>query len=126
MDMYKSASKLKLKYITTKGVVEINDLWDFTLVQLETLIKSINRILKQNNNDDGLSFLSSTTIVDVENQLRFDIAKDIYLTKKQENEERLNEIKIREHNRKIDELISKKKEQKWEELSIEELEKARK
>lgn len=70
-----------------------------------------------------LSFLIETTVVDVENQLRFDILKDVYLTKKKENEELKTAAEVKAHNQKILALIAEKKEGELKELSVEELEK---
>lgn len=123
MDQFKQASKLQLRFNTDKGVLTTEQLWDLTQTQLANLIKSIKKVLKQNDNDDDLSFLISSTKVDTENQLRFDIAKDVYLTKKEEAEKLRDAAKIKEDNQKIFELISRKKDSELESKSIEELEK---
>jgi hypothetical protein len=75
------------------------------------------------NDDDELSFLEDTKVVDVENQLRFDILKDIYLTKKKEAEELRNIAETKEHNQKILSLIAEKQDSKLKDMSIEDLEK---
>jgi len=123
MDQFKQASKLGLRFNTDKGVLTTEQLWDLTQTQLANLIKAIKKVLKQNDNDDDLSFLISSTKVDTENQLRFDIAKDVYLTKKEEAEKLRDAAKIKEDNQKIFELISRKKDSELESKSIEELEK---
>ena len=96
MDNFKLASQQKLRFATNKGVLSVEQLWDLTQTDLSNLCKSIKKTLKQNDNDDDLSFLIDTSVVDVENQLRFDIAKDVYLTKKKENEEGRNAIEAKE------------------------------
>ena len=78
------------------------------------------------DNDDELSFLETNKVVDVENQLRFDILKDVYLTKKNEADEIRNAASVKAHNKMIDELIASKQESKLKDMSIEELEKLRK
>jgi Txe/YoeB family toxin of Txe-Axe toxin-antitoxin module len=88
---------------------------------LEMYQKSIKKVLKKND-DDELSFLESTKEVDVENQLRFDILKDVYLTKKKEaDDKRAALLKERAEARqkslddqkaKIDAILNKKKENK--------------
>ena len=57
----------------------------FAQTKLAESIKAVKKVLKKND-DDELSFLESSKVVDVENQLRFDILKDVYLTKKAEAE----------------------------------------
>ena len=62
------------------------------------------------------------TTVDKTEQLRFDILKDVYLTKKAENEAIRSERDQKEKNQKIIELIAEKKEGALKEKSIQELE----
>lgn len=120
--MYKQATRLKLRFPTTKGMLSAEQLWDLTQTELSNCIKSVKKILKKND-DDELSFLDESSVVDTENQLRFDILKDVYLTKKKEAEEIRNAAEIKAHNQKVLELISRKKDKALEEMSVEELEK---
>ena len=122
MDNYKLASQQQLRFVTNKGSLSVEQLWSLTQADLSNLCKSIKKTLKQNDNDDELSFLIDTTVVDVENQLRFDIAKDVYLTKKKENEDRRNAAEAKQQKEKILEIIAKKKDASLEGKSIEELE----
>lgn len=123
--MYKQASQLKLRFSTSVGMLSVEQLWDLSQNNLSNLIKSVKKVLKKND-DDELSFLEDTKVVDVENQLRFDILKDIYLSKKKESEELRTAADIKAHNQKIDNLIAEKQEGKLREMSIEDLEKLRK
>ena len=123
MDQYKQASVLKLRFKSSAGLISVEQLWSLTQPQLSSIIKEIKKDLKDNDNDDDLSFLSSTKKVDVENQLRFDIAKDVYLTKKQQMEELKTSTEKKEHDQKILSIIARKKESDLESKSIEELEK---
>lgn len=118
--MYKQASRLKLRFVTTRGLLQVEQLWDLSLTDLSTLVKGVKKILKKND-DDELSFLEETKTVDVENQLRFDILKDVYLTKKKENEEARDAAQVKEHNQKILELISQKQDEHLKSLSVDEL-----
>ena len=111
--MYKQASKLKLRIATSVGMLSVEQLWDLPQTKLAESIKAVKKVLKKND-DDELSFLESSKVVDVENQLRFDILKDVYLTKKAEAEA---------HNQKIMALIAEKKDESLKNMSIEELEK---
>lgn len=121
MDNFKEASKLGLRFNTSKGVLSVEQLWDLTQTDLANCIKGIKKLLKTNDDDD-LAFLDSTVVVDKEQQLRFDILKDVYLTKKQEAEDKRNAKETKEHNNRILELIASKKDQALEGKSIEELE----
>jgi hypothetical protein len=124
MDNFKKASQLKLRFVTNKGVLSVEQLWDLTPTQLATLVRSIKEELKSANVDDELSFLSDSipTKGDIENQLRFEIAKEVYLAKKAEAEELRDAKAKKEHNQKILALIQEKKEGELKNKSIEELE----
>lgn len=121
MDNFKQASKLKLRFSTSVGPLSTEQLWDLSQTQLANAIKAIKKVLKKDN-DDELAFLEDTKSVDVENQLRFDVLKDVYLTKKAEAEEIRNAADIKAHNQKILSLIAKKQEGELEGKSIAELE----
>ena len=121
MSNFKVASKMKLRFTTPQGVLTVEQLWDLSFVTLTNLIKGVKKILKKND-DDELSFLEESKVIDVENQLRFDILKEIYLAKKEESDNARNEIQKKEHNQKILALITQKKEAKLADLSVEELE----
>lgn len=120
--MYKQAAKLKLRFTTSKGVLSCEQLWDLSLIDLSNSIKAVKKILKKND-DDELAFLEESKTVDVENQLRFDILKDVYLTKKKENEERQMELERKRQNQKILTIIEEKKESNLRNMSVEDLEK---
>jgi hypothetical protein len=119
--MYKQASQLKLRFLTNVGLLTVEQLWDLSQTQLSNAVKAVKKVLKKND-DDELSFLEDTKEVDVENQLRFDILKDVYLTKKKEAEEIRNAADIKAHNQKILTLIAEKKDDSLKGMSIEELE----
>jgi len=124
--MYKKASQLKLRFPTKVGLLSVEQLWDLSQTELSTTIKAVKKILKKNDNDDELSFLDDIKSVDDENQLRFDILKDIYLIKKKESEELRDAAENKAHNQKIDALIAEKQDGEMREMSIEELKKLRK
>jgi hypothetical protein len=123
--MYKKASQIKLRFLTNVGQLSVEQLWDLTPSQLSNAIKAVKKVLKKND-DDELSFLEDTKVVDVENQLRFDILKDVYLTKQDEAEKLKDAADVKAHNEKINSLIAEKQEGKLREMSIEDLEKLRK
>jgi hypothetical protein len=118
--MYKQASQLQLRIPTNVGSLSVEQLWGLTQTQLSNAIKAIKKVLKKSD-DDELSFLEDTKVVDVENQLRFDILKDVYLTKKKEAEELRNAAEDKAHNQKILTLIAEKREGKLRDMSEEEL-----
>lgn len=131
MNIYKQASRTGLRFNTERGLLTTEQLWSLPRTVIERAIKAVNKILKESQpdgGDDDLDFLNnaSNKVTDVENTLRFNILKDIYITKKEEAEAERNAAKIKAHNNRIDELILRKEEEELEGLSKEELLKLRK
>lgn len=124
METYKKASQLKLRFNTVKGILSLEQLWDLPLSQLANLVRSIKADLKSESLDDDIAFLSDSvpTKEDVQNQLRFELVKDIFLTKKAEAEEKKNAAEKKEFQQKILGIIQEKKEGSLKEKTIEELE----
>lgn len=120
--MYKEASILKLRFETSKGCLSVEQLWDLNLFDLSAAIKKVKKVLKKSD-DDELSFLDEAKTVDTENELRFNILKDVFLTKKKNTEDAMNERERKEFNQGILARIKAKQEQQLDELSIEDLEK---
>lgn len=123
MSNFKQASKLKLRFHTDKGILSVEQLWDLSQASLASLITSIKKVLKQNDGDDELAFLTETKVVDTENQLRYDLTKEVYLAKKAELDEKRDSATKKEHNQKILGLIKEKQDGALAGKSIEELEK---
>lgn len=117
---YKKASRLKLRFLTSKGLLTIEQLWGLTLTELKTLIINLHKDVKKTP-DEELSFLENEVSEDSEEQLRFDIAVDVYKTKQQEVKDSREEAEKRAYNRHIDELIAEKQEAELKNKSIEEL-----
>lgn len=122
MDNFKKASQLKLRFNTDRGALTTEQLWDLTLAQLTFLIRAIKKVLKQTENDDDLAFLVETSQTDPENQLRFEIAKDIYISKKAEKDEAQAIAISKEREQKILAIIARKQDSELEQMSKEELE----
>ena len=121
MDIYKEASRLKLRFPSDRGGLSAEQLWDLSLTSLTASIRAVKKVLKKNE-DSELDFLDDTKVSDVEGELRFAILKDDYLTKKKENEDARNEMETKEHNQKILAIIQSKKEGALQEKTVEELE----
>ena len=69
-----------------------------------------------------MDFLENPTKKNTEDELTFEILKDIYVTKKSEAEAATSARERKEHNQKILALIQSKKEAELQGKSIEELE----
>ena len=78
--MFEKASRLKLRFDTPKGSINIEDLWDLPLVSgtgklnLDDIARGLHRQLK---NDDDVSFVNLDRKSDKIVQLKFDVVKYI-------------------------------------------------
>ena len=122
MDIYKQASKIDLKIFTTKGNISFNKLWDFDGASLSRIIKNIQSQIKDNDLTDELSFLDdSKPQVDPVLKLKFDIVKDVYLTKKDEAN-KLRELKsIKEEEQELLGLLKAKQDLQKKDLTEEQI-----
>jgi hypothetical protein len=121
MSNFKQATRERLRFETSKGLLSTEQLWDLNLTSLATIVRSLKKQLKKDN-DDELSFLDDTSNpVDKTLELKFNVVKEVYIAKKEEMESIRNEASKKEHNQKILELIAEKQEGDLRGKSIEEL-----
>ena len=127
LDIYKEGTRRGLAISTSKGALTIVQLWTVALTVLVAAIRehkaALNEIEKEDNDLDFLE-ATSTTVQQADNnlQLKFDILKDIYVTRKAELDAQKVAADKKAHNAKIMELIAAKKEEALGNKSIEELE----
>jgi uncharacterized protein with von Willebrand factor type A (vWA) domain len=121
MDNFKEASRIGLRFSTPKGVFAVEQLWNLTLADLAYCVRAVKKTLNKNEDDD-LDFLESTTkVTDKTEELRFNILKEVYVSKKQEAEDKRTAKESKEFNSKILELIADKENESLRGKSIEEL-----
>ena len=117
--MYKQASKEKLRVSTSKGSLSVEQLWDLSVNDLDTLAVSLE---EKYNNSKGKSFLDKKTTKDKNVKLQFDIVLDILQSKIEEMDIARDAKETKEYNQKILGLIQEKKEDSLKGKSIKELE----
>lgn len=116
--MFEKATRIKLRFATRKGTLSVEDLWDLSLADLNTLAKSLNKVLKESSEED---FLEVSSKVDVENKLKFDLALYILNTKKAEMDAKARERQVKEECDQLLEILSEKRSANLKNLSEEEL-----
>ena len=89
MELFEKATKLKLRFVTPKGSVSAEDLWDLPLSSpragnpnLDAIAITLNRFLKDTSQE---SFVTETKPSDTIAKLKFDIVLHIIGVKKAEN-----------------------------------------
>jgi ssDNA-specific exonuclease RecJ len=127
MEIFKKASKKKLRFSTNRGVLSVEQLWDLSKDEIRQLVIKAREAAKKSSgevNDSELSFLDSPAkIKATDDELRFEILKDIYLTKKSAEEKALKKAEVKRNNQKLLDLIARKEDEALEKKSIKELEK---
>ncbi len=126
MEIYKKASKKKLRFNTNRGVLSVEMLWDLPKEEIRELVIKAREAAKKSSgqvSDAELSFLDAPKAKATDDELRFEILKDIYLTKKNAEEKALKKAEIKANNKKVLELIARKHDEALEKKSIKELEK---
>lgn len=127
MEIFKKASKKKLRFSTNRGVLSVEQLWDLSKDEIRQLVIKAREAAKKSSgevNDSELSFLDAPAkIKATDDELRFEILKDIYLTKKSAEEKAQKKAEVKANNKKLLELIARKQDEALEKKSIKELEK---
>ncbi len=123
MDKFEQASRLGLRFETSKGLISTEDLWNLPLqsragnVSLDGIAKALNKVLK----DDDVSFVAPKTTTNSVNQLRFDIVKHVIDSRLQEQDEAQKAQESKEKRQKIMEIIAEKEDNSLKSLSVDEL-----
>lgn len=127
MEIYKKAAKKKLRFSTNRGSLPVEQLWDLPKEEIRELVIKAREAAKKSSgevSDTELSFLDSPAKAKAtDDELRFEILKDIYLTKKTAEEKAQKRAEAKANNKKILELIARKQDEALEKKSIKDLEK---
>lgn len=107
MDNFKEASRQALRFVTSKGNLTTEQLWDLKLPELDVLAVSLEI---QAENSGKKSFLKATTAKDKIAKLKFNIVLDILTTKAEEQAEASKKKEDKAHNEKIYALIAEQDE----------------
>ena len=124
--MYKEATRLKLRFPSNRGELTVEQLWDLSLNSLKNIVKSMYDAKKKfTKMDDELSFLEGVENSEEQKlaELRYNIVKDIYTTKANENKKALSTAEKKAKKQQLLEIMQRKREQKFENMSEEELQK---
>jgi hypothetical protein len=119
MENYKQATKEKLRFSTSKGLLSTEQLWDLSLTDLDTLAVSLEA---EHKSSGKKSFLDTKSIKDKTSKLRFDVVLDVLNTKVEEAQALTEAKEIKEHNEKIITLIAEKQDESLKGKSIKQLE----
>lgn len=79
-NIFEQASRLKLRFETTKGLLSVEDLWQLSLQSLDTIAKAVNRKLKEVAEESFIPTPIRTNSASAELQLKLDLLKHVITT----------------------------------------------
>lgn len=120
MDIFKEASKKKLRVPTPRGNLSVEQLWDLNLPDLDTLAIGLQ---KDYDESKGKSFLTKASTKDRVIKLQFDIVLSILKSKVDDDAKYQAKLDAKARNEKIATIIETKKDEELKNLSIKDLEK---
>jgi hypothetical protein len=117
-NIFEQASRLGLRFNSTKGTISTEDLWQLSLESLDTLARGLNKELKESSEE---SFIQKRTTANRTLELRFEIVKHVIGVRLAEKEKRAKAAENATKRAELQELINKKHGLAREGKSIEEL-----
>jgi hypothetical protein len=115
--MFEQATRMKLRYSTSQGVLSTEDLWNVSLEKLNTLAKALNKEIKEAEEEN---FLAENT-VDKETKLKFEIVKYIIHIRLEEKKAAKEKAEKAAEKEKLLKVLEQKQASELEGLSVEEI-----
>ena len=103
-----------------KGIISVEDLWDLSLTNLDSIYKTLNKQVKQSEEE---SLLATKTSVDTELEVQIAIIKHIVSVKLEEQETREKIAAKRAQKQKIMSIIATKEDEALHNSSVDDLKK---
>ena len=117
--MFEYATRNKVRF-PFKGLISVEDLWDLSLTNLDSIYKTLNKQVKQSEEE---SLLNTRTTVDKELDVQIAIVKHIVAVKLAEQEAREKASAKKAQKQKIMAIIASKQDEALQNSSVEDLQK---
>ena len=117
--MFEYAVRNKVRF-PFKGLISVEELWDLTLTNLDSIYKTLNKQVKQSEEE---SLLNTKTTVDKELDVQIAIVKHIVAVKLAEQEAREKASAKKTQKQKIMAIIASKQDEALQNSSVEDLQK---
>lgn len=118
-NIFEYATRNKVRF-PFKGMISVEDLWDLSLTNLDSIYKTLNKQVKQSEEE---SLLSTSANVDTELEVKIAIIKHIVSVKLTEKENAEKAAAKKAQKQKIMSIIATKENEALQNNSIEELNK---
>lgn len=118
-NIFEYATRNKVRF-PFKGVISAEDLWDLSLTNLDSIYKTLNKQMKQSEEE---SLLKTKATVDEELEVQIAIVKHIVSVKLTEKESAEKALAKKEQKQKIMSILAAKENEALQNSSVEELQK---
>ena len=115
--MFENATRIKMRF-PFKGMISVEDLWDLSVKDLDTIFKTLNAQVKKSQEE---SLLVTKTEEDEVLSTQIEIVKYIVAVKLAEAEKVKQSKAVKEQKQKIMEILSAKEDEDLHNKSIDEL-----
>lgn len=119
MNIFEYATRNKVRF-PFKGMISVEDLWDLSLTNLDSIYKTLNKQVKQSEEE---SLLSTKASVDTELEVQIAIVKHIVSVKLAEKEASEKASAKKAQKQKIMSIIATKENEALQNSSIDDLKK---
>ena len=116
-NIFEYAVRNKIRF-PFKGMISVEDLWDLSLTNLDSIYKTLNKQVKQSEEE---SLLNTKTNVDTELEVQIAIVKHIVSVKLAEKDAREKDLARKEQRQKIMSIIATKEDEALRNSSVEDL-----
>lgn len=118
-NIFEYATRNKIRF-PFKGMISVEDLWDLSLVNLDSIYKMLNKQVKQSEEE---SLLNTKTDVDTELEVQIAIVKHIVSVKLEEQNAREQAAAKKAQKQKIMAIIASKEDEALHNSSVDDLKK---
>lgn len=118
-NIFEYATRNKIRF-SFKGMISVEDLWDLSLTNLDSIYKTLNKQIKQTEEE---SLLATKTSVDTELEVQIAIVKHIVSVKLEEKETREKAVAKNAQKQKIMAIIASKEDEALQNSSVDDLRK---
>lgn len=119
MNIFEYAVRNKVRF-PFKGMISAEDLWDLSLTNLDSIYKTLNKQVKQSEEE---SLLATKTSVDTELEVQIAIVKHIVSVKLEEQDAREKAAAKKAQRQKIMSIIATKEDEALQNSSVDDLRK---
>lgn len=118
MNIFEKASKIKLRFVTDKGTLTTENLWELSLPDLDKIAKRINKELREESEE---SFIKTKSVASDVLTLKLEILKHIIGDKLKAQEANKKRVETNAKRQEILELIKKKQTEELGSKSVDDL-----